>query len=78
MRDEQQEGIRNDIMETMDNLLVTRYMLEEVKEHLRTAAAAYNNYQKAYDKVSHEWQIDYAMAQFSFQLNKHHAKSIQH
>ena len=33
-------------------------MLEEVKEHQRTAAAAYYDYQKAYDTVPHEWQIE--------------------
>ena len=45
-------------MGTADNLLVDRYMLEEVKEHQRTAAAAYYDYQKAYDTVPHEWQIE--------------------
>ena len=45
-------------MGTADNLLVDRCMLEEVKEHQRTAAAAYYDYQKAYDTVPHEWQIE--------------------
>ena len=56
--DEQQKGTRNNIMGTADNLLVDRYMLEEVREHQRTAAAAYYDYQKAYDTVPHEWQIE--------------------
>ena len=45
-------------MGTVDNLLVDRCMLEEVKEHQGTAAAAYNDYQKAYETVPHEWQIE--------------------
>ena len=44
-------------MGTADNLLVDRCMLEEVKEHQRTAAAAYYDYQEAYNTVPHEWQI---------------------
>ena len=56
--DEQQKGTRSNIMGTADNLLVDRCMLEEVKEHQRIAAAAYYDYQKAYDTVPHEWQIE--------------------
>ena len=56
--DEQQKGTRSNIMGTADNLLVDRSMLEEVKEHQRTVAAVYYDYQKAYDTVPHEWQID--------------------
>ena len=33
-------------------------MLEEVKEHQRTVAAAYYDYQMALDTVPHEWQIE--------------------
>ena len=47
--DEQQKRTRSNIMGTADNLLVDRCMLEEVKEHQRTAAAANYDYQKAYD-----------------------------
>ena len=56
--DEQQKGTRSNIMETADNLLVDKGMLEEVKEHQRTVAAAFYDYQKAYDTVPHEWQIE--------------------
>ena len=45
-------------MGTAENLLVDRCMLEEVKKHQRTAAVAYYDYQKAYDTVLHEWQIE--------------------
>ena len=55
--DKQQKGTRSNIMGTADNLLVNRCMLEEVKEHQRTAAAYYD-YQKAYDTVPHERQIE--------------------
>ena len=51
--DEQQKGIRCNIMGTADNLLVDRCKLEEVKEHQRTTAVAYYDYQKAYDTVPH-------------------------
>ena len=56
--DEKQKGTRSNIMLTADNLLVDRCMLEEVKEHQRTASAAYHDYQKAYDTVPHKWQIE--------------------
>ena len=56
--DEQQKGTLSNIMRTADNLLVDRCMLEEVKEHQRTVAAAYYDYQKAYDTVPHEWRIE--------------------
>ena len=45
-------------MGTSDDLLVDRCMLEEVREHQRTAAAAYYYYQKAHITVPHEWQIE--------------------
>ena len=53
--DGQQKGSQSNIMGTADNLLVDRCMLEKVKEHQRTAAAAYY---EAYDTVPHEWQIE--------------------
>ena len=56
--DEQQKRTQSNIMGTADNLLVDRCMLEEVKEHQKTAAAAYYDYQKAYEIVPHEWQIE--------------------
>ena len=52
------KGTRSNIMRTADNLLVDKCMLEEVEEHQRTAAATCFNYQKAYDTISHEWQIE--------------------
>ena len=58
LQDGQQKGTQSNIMGTADNLLVDRCMLEEVKKHQRTAAAAYYDYQKAYDTVVHEWQIE--------------------
>ena len=56
--DEQQKGTRSNIMGTADNLLVDRCILEEVKDHQRIAAAAYYEYQKAYNSMLHEWQIE--------------------
>ena len=56
--DGQQKRTRSNTMGTADNLLVDRCMLEEVKENQRTAAAAYYDYQKVYDTVPHEWQIE--------------------
>ena len=43
-------------MGTADNLIADRCILEEVKEHQRTAANAYCDYQDAYHTVPHDWQ----------------------
>ena len=56
--DEHQKGTRNNIMGAVKNLQGNRCMLEEVKKHRRTAAAAYCDYQKTCDTVPHEWQIN--------------------
>ena len=55
--DEQQKGIRRKISGQL-SLLVDRCMLEEIKEYQRTTAGAYYDYQKAYDTVPNEWQIE--------------------
>ena len=66
---EQQKQTRSNIKGIIaDNLLFDRYMLEEVKEHQRTAVVAYYDYKKAYDTVPHEWQIE-IMPRLKFQPN---------
>ena len=54
--DEKQKGTRRNIIRAADNILFDRFMLEEVKEHQKAAAAAYYGYQRAWETVglSHE------------------------
>jgi hypothetical protein len=55
--DGQQKGTRKGIFGTIDNLLVDRAVLEEVKQYERNLAVAYYDYEKAFDSVPFEWQI---------------------
>ena len=44
-------------MGTVDQLIIDRCIMEEVKQHHRNLAVAFYNYKKAYDKVRHYWMI---------------------
>ena len=44
-------------MGTVDQLIIDRCIMEEVKQHHRNLSVAFYNYKKAYDKVRHYWMI---------------------
>ena len=45
------------VLGTVDQLIIDRCIMEEVKQHHRNLAVAFYNYKKAYDKVRHYWMI---------------------
>ena len=45
------------VLGTVDQLIVDRYMMEEVKSHHRNLAVAFYDYKKAFDKVHHDWML---------------------
>ena len=55
--DEGQLGAVEDILGTVDQLILNRCIMEEVKQHHRNLAVAFYDYKKAYDKVHHDWMI---------------------
>ena len=42
---------------TVDQLIIDRCIMEEVKQHHRNLVVAFYDYKKAYDKVHHDWMI---------------------
>ena len=44
-------------MGTVDQLIVDRCIMEEVKEYHGNLAVAFYDYKKAYDKVHHDWVL---------------------
>ena len=55
--DEGQLGAVEGMLETVDQLIINRCIMEEVKQHHRNLAVAFYDYKKAYDKVHHDWMI---------------------
>ncbi len=55
--DEGQLGAVEGVLGTVDQLIIDRCIMEEVKQHHRNLAAAFYDYKKAYDKVHHDWMI---------------------
>ena len=53
--DENQLGTKENVLGTVDLLLVDQCIMEEIKCHHRNAAVAYYDYKKAYDYVHHDW-----------------------
>ena len=54
--DEGQLGAVEGVLGTVDQLIIDRYIMEEVKQHHRNLAVAFYD-KKAYDKVHHDWMI---------------------
>ena len=54
---EGQLGAVEGVLGTMDQLIMDRCIMEEVKQHHRNLAVAFYDYKKAYDKVHHDWMI---------------------
>ena len=57
MWDEGQKEMSEEILGTVDLLLIDKYIMDEVKEHNRNLAVKYYDYQKAYDRVHHDWTL---------------------
>ena len=46
-----------DVLGTVDQLLIDNCIMEEVRIHKRNLAVAYYDYRKAYDMVHHDWML---------------------
>jgi hypothetical protein len=55
--DESQMGTCENVLGTVDQLLIDNCITDEVKTYHRDLAVAYYDYQKAYDKVHHDWVL---------------------
>ena len=55
--DEGQLGAVEGVLGTMDQLIIDRCIMEEVKQYHRNLAVAFYDYKKAYDKVHHDWML---------------------
>ena len=54
---EGQMGVIEDVWRTVDQLIIDKCIMEEVKQHPCNLAVAFYNYKKTYDKVHHDWMI---------------------
>ena len=55
--DEGQLQAVEDILGMVEQLIIDRCIMEEVKKHHRNLADAFYDYKKAYDKEHHDWMI---------------------
>ena len=55
--DEGQLGAVEGVLGMVDQLIIDRCIMEEVKQYHRNLAAAFYDYKKAHDKVHHDWMI---------------------
>ena len=55
--DKGQLGAVEGVLGTVDQLIIDRCIMEEVKSHHRNLAVAFYDYRKAYDKVHHDWSL---------------------
>ena len=55
--DKGQVGASEGGLGTVDQLIIDRCIMEEVKSYHRNLAVAYYDYKKAYDKVHHDWML---------------------
>ena len=53
--DKNQMGTCDQVLGTVVQLLIDNCIMDEVRSHKRNLAVAYYDYQKAYDKVHHDW-----------------------
>ena len=54
---EGQLGASKGVLGTVDQLLIEKCIMDEVREHKRDLAVAFYDYRKAYDKVHHDWMV---------------------
>ena len=55
--DEGQLGAVEGVLGTVDQLIIDRCIMEEVKQYHRSLAVAFYDYKKGYDKVHHDWML---------------------
>ena len=55
--DEGQLGAVEGVLGTVDQLIIDRCIMEEVKQYHRNLAVAFYDYKKAYDKAHHDWML---------------------
>ena len=51
---ERQLGATVGVLDTVDQLLIDKYIMDEVREHKSDLAVAFYDYEKAYNKVCHD------------------------
>ena len=54
---EGQLGAAEGVLGTVDQLIIDRYIMEEVKTQHRNFAVAFSDYKTPYDKVHHDWML---------------------
>ena len=55
--DEVQLGAVEGVLGMIDQLIIDRCIMEEVKQYHRNLAVAFYDYKKAYNKVHHDWML---------------------
>ena len=55
--DEGQLGAVVGVLGTVDQLIIDKFIMEEMKTYQRILAVAFYDYKKAYDKVHHDWML---------------------
>ena len=55
--DEGQLGAVEGVLGIVDQLIIDRCIMDEVKQYHRNLAVAFYDYKKAYDKVHHDWML---------------------
>ena len=55
--DEGQLGAVESVLGTVDQLIIDRCIMDEVKQYHRNLAVAFYDYKKAYDKIHHDWML---------------------
>ena len=55
--DEGQLGAVEGVLGMVDQLIIDRCIMEEVKQYHRNLAVAFYDYKKAYDKDHHDWML---------------------
>ena len=55
--DKNQLGTCSEVLGTVDQLLIDKAVMDEVRNKKRNIAVAFFNYQRAYDKVRHVWMM---------------------
>ena len=53
----EQLGEVEEVLGTMDQLIIDRCIMEEVKKYHRNLVVAFYDYKKVYDKVHHNWML---------------------
>ena len=55
--DEDQLGAMEGVLGAVDQMIIDRCIMEEMKQYHRNLAVAFCGYKKMYDKVHHDWML---------------------